>query len=121
MKYLTLCIFTLSLFACEKQRDIKKEILVIHDEVMPQTGYLMNLRGSLQALTKTDSTKKQTLAPTIDSLKLAHDQMMEWMQGYDASHDMSDTTYFIKQKEKVTVVNKLYITVISSAEQKIKQ
>ena len=97
---------------------LKKEIMAVHDEVMPQTSHLIKLREVLNKKMKTDTASISLLEPTFDSLKLAHDEMMTWMQNYNASDDVLDTAYFIKQKEDISVVNKLYKSVITSAEEK---
>ena len=146
MKHLIIALIASSIFACnEKVKEestkscchkgsedslscsssyidtLKSEIMTIHDEVMPQTGHLMKLRNSLKEQLSTDSSKNKSSQLTIDSLKLAHDKMMEWMQDYNVSHEVSDTIYFLNQKENVTIINELYGKAIYSAEQKLKQ
>jgi len=145
MRTLILALTVCSLFSCTEQKkeasktscchnktennlssepsyidSLKTEIMIIHDEVMPQTGHLMKLRNSLKEQLSIDSSKNKSTQLSIDSLKLAHDKMMEWMQGYDASHDLIDTSYFIKQQTEVKFVNEIYKTTIYSAEQKLK-
>ena len=99
---------------------LKIEIMAIHDEVMPQTSHLIKLRFSLKKHIVADTEKSSSFQPTVDSLKLAHDKMMDWMKGYRASHEKTDTVYFLKQKEEVSLVNSLYTQTIKSAEQKLK-
>ncbi len=143
MKLLLIPIIGLSLFACNQQAketkscchhkaettisckstyidSLKTEIMAIHDEVMPQTSHLMKLRSSLKNEITKNSEKTSSFQPTVDSLKLAHDKMMSWMKGYSPSHDKTDTTYFLKQKEAVIIVNQLYTKTILAAEQKLK-
>jgi hypothetical protein len=126
MKFIFLSTITLLLLSCSEQTkqkkvddNIKTKIMVIHDEVMPATSHLLKLRSSLQKKIETNSNDSATLQLSIDSLLIAHDKMMEWMKGYDASHDLNDSTYFIKQKQKITIVNQLYSSTILSAEQKL--
>ena len=126
MKIIFLSTFSLLFLSCcqktkqnEADGKIKTEIMVIHDEVMPATTHLLKLRTSLQMQIKTDSNNSATLQLSVDSLLIAHDKMMEWMQGYDASHNLNDSTYFIKQKQEITIVNQLYSSTIQSAEQKL--
>ena len=45
--------------------------------------------------------------------------MMNWMNDYKASREVSDTIYFLEQKEKIDRVNFLYKQTIKSAEQKL--
>lgn len=105
---------------CETYIDsLKANIMEVHDEVMPQTGHLVKLILSLEEKIKSDSIQGVTLQPTVDSLELAHDEMMNWMNDYKASHEVSDTIYFLEQKEKIDRVNFLYKQTIKSAEQKL--
>jgi hypothetical protein len=121
MKYFSIVLIIFTISACEKPRDLKEEIMIIHDEVMPKTSQLLSLRNSLKKEISENSTNTEGFQMTIDSLKLAHDEMMEWMQQYDHTHDSSDTIYFHQQEKEISYVNQLYKQTILSAEQKLKK
>ena len=127
MKYIYILLSSLTILACQQETekhlttDLKKEVMAIHDEVMPVTSHLMALRSELKQVYLNDSSQHVTLKPCIDSLKLAHDEMMKWMNNYNHSFSETDTTYYLQQKEKITVVNQLYKTTILSAEQRLKK
>lgn len=126
MKNFYIILTLVALAACQQQNnkartnELKKEVMAIHDEVMPATSHLLKLRNELKNVSANDSTQTVALQPCIDSLKLAHDKMMEWMNNYNHSYSETDTTYFIEQREQISIVNKLYKATISSAEQKLK-
>ena len=58
-----------------------KEVLAIHDEVMPKMGRLGKLISELK--TKEDSTEiGLRYKEAREDLQAAHKSMMEWMQGF---------------------------------------
>lgn len=79
----TLGILTISLSCKEEKKDTPqmKEVLAIHNEVMPKMTELGNLVGELSS--KEDSTKvgMQYKEARIE-LQAAHRSMMDWMQNF---------------------------------------
>jgi hypothetical protein len=91
---------------------LKAEIMMLHDEVMPQDPYLYQIRTKLEAFSGDVTT-------LLDSVKLAQKEMNDWMKNYQPSHNSLDTLYFNEELEKVKQVNFLYKAVIESAEKVI--
>lgn len=54
-----------------------KEVIAIHDELMPKMNVIGNLITQLNS--SPDSLKHQT---AVNDLKDAHESMMNWMQGF---------------------------------------
>jgi hypothetical protein len=75
----TLLCFT----SCKKEADSSqmKEVMAVHDEVMPKMGTLGKLVGQLKPMA--DSLGPQSReAKAIKDLQEANKAMMDWMQGF---------------------------------------
>jgi len=58
-----------------------KEVLAVHDEVMPKMGEMGKLSSELKA--KADTTEAGKIyRKALDSLGNAHDAMMKWMENF---------------------------------------
>jgi len=81
LAFVTLVTFATSCKA-EKESKQMKEVMAVHDEVMPKMGQLGKLVGELKAM-ENDSTDigKQYKEARID-LQEANEAMMSWMQGF---------------------------------------
>jgi small-conductance mechanosensitive channel len=118
MKYLSLAVLLL-VFACEPGkskaiRQIKKEALEIHDEVMPKMGELRRTRKDLMlqanSLVDADSVRAQLLMAASDEIAAANESMMNWMRNYDPDFDGTEDEqldYFQKQKVSIEEVKKI--------------
>ncbi|MDX1364592.1 hypothetical protein [Arenibacter latericius] len=63
-----------------------KEVIAIHDEVMPKMGTIGSLISELDAkIEKSDSTESYTKAR--QDLKDAHKSMMDWMRNFGDRFD----------------------------------
>ena len=87
----------LNLLGC-KNNDVEvlhKEIMDIHDEVMPKTGEITYLYMALRKKVETDSTissvQKMELLKQADDLEKAEDEMMVWMNDYIPPHKMKSS------------------------------
>jgi hypothetical protein len=85
IKYATLALFLgLSVLACKEEKGNfqMKEVMEIHDEVMPKMGKLGSLVGELNSK-ENDSTEigRQYREARID-LQEANEAMMDWMQNF---------------------------------------
>ena len=65
----------------EAFENLKEEAIVVHDEIMPKMGQLMELSEQMQNKITADSTN-QEYAQAKMKLNEAHDGMMEWMRDY---------------------------------------
>lgn len=81
----------------------------IHDEVMPKFGELRKLERSLRQKAEgtMDSVLAEKMIMAADEVKLANDNMMEWMRNYDPNFEGTEgevRDYLEDQKEKITTV-----------------
>lgn len=137
MKTLTY-IFFLSLltFSCapeteKEQEDLKKEIMAIHDELMPRMENIHNLKQELEEnkgyLTRDSLEADSTQMPTtnvdslINALEDADESMMSWMRGYNnfdndnLSHE-EQMAWLKKEREKIEEVRLKVISSIMEAQ-----
>lgn len=139
MNVKTLAVLSLvALVSCNQEKDqvqeAEKEVLTIHDEVMPKMDDVMKLKQGLTArIARLDSMQEDGVSSTTlaeerlkatdlsRQLVLADSLMMEWMYQYrgDSAKALpSDQAlqYFSKEKEKITVVKEKTLKSIQEAE-----
>lgn len=127
MKNLTILLAILAtLAACNKDADkvqeLEKEVLAIHDDVMPQMDNIMSLKSqlakkiqsmdSLQNEGVSSNTIAQERIKAVDlnqKLNESDKQMMEWMHAYrgDSAKKLKPDAaalYFEHEKEKILLV-----------------
>lgn len=86
--------FILNLTSCKNNEteNLHKEIMAIHDEIMPKTGEIGYLYLALRKKVLIDSTisveQKRILSKQADDLEKAEDEMMVWMNDYVPPHVM---------------------------------
>ena len=113
------------------EKELKQEIMTIHDELMPQMDNLDTLRKELEknrGYLTSDSVPVNgpLLAPAefdslIQALENANESMMSWMRNYN-QFDEADFTheeqveYLQKEKEKIETVRLKMISSIKEAE-----
>ncbi len=116
--------------ACKKEKDkveaLQKEVIAVHDEVMPKMDEVMKLKSSLKAI-KNDTTvtlpsdKLLLVNNLIDNLEKADNSMMNWMRNYDSLMEgMSEEeklTYLQKQENSIQQVKQSMLSSISEASQ----
>lgn len=83
------------LSACSQEKKLEdelfKEVMDIHDEVMPEMGTLRSLSKSIQVKIDSlemdsvnyDDTKRSELEQLVKKLKEAKESMMEWMRQFE--------------------------------------
>lgn len=129
-------LLTLLLLSCasnieKKEEDLKKEIMDIHDELMPKMDNIHNLKKELQdnrGYLTSDSVASGTPALStadLDSLaqalENADESMMSWMRNYNRFDDPEfsheeQMEYLQKEKEKIETVRLKMISSIKEAE-----
>ncbi|WP_461533901.1 hypothetical protein [Sinomicrobium sp.] len=62
-----------------KYKELYQEIIAVHDEVMPKMGELNKLSKTLKEETDSVSSSHTGI---LDSLKLSHTTMMDWMKDF---------------------------------------
>jgi hypothetical protein len=126
MKGLICLLLTITLFSCNQEADkvaqMEKEVLAIHDEVMPKMDEIMSLQSKLvKKMASIDSLQQEGVSSTRLAeqrikafelnrlLKTADSLMMNWMYTYrgDSAKGLQSAEamlYFEKEKEKIVKV-----------------
>ena len=114
-----LCLITLltiGLMACSEKSHLEKEVMAIHDEVMPKMGDIHLARKGLRKILSAtkDSTVQADIISMINDLESADEGMMRWMAEWKVpAKEPEKTNYLNKEKEKIT---KVKIDMLSSLE-----
>lgn len=103
----------LCLFACQQTKtntintevqQLEKEVLAIHDEVMPKMSEVILLTHHLDSLGN-HAPQQDSLVMLSSLLKKADKDMMHWMRNYKSPEQPYDTASIqYLQKEKLRVV-----------------
>lgn len=92
--------------------DLKKEVLEVHDEVMPMMGDLRRTRKSILLMVDSldlDSATKKQYTEVADEIGDASESMMIWMRNYEPEYQGTEEEilhYLDKQKTAILKVNK---------------
>lgn len=133
----TLPIFLLALIiiaSCGEKKDNTREellnkVLAVHDEVMPKMGDIMKykkeLNAKIDALIDAGSEENEeqiaTLQKAVEDLDNSHDDMMNWMHGFDRNFEsevQEDVIAYLKdQMTKIETVGKETNTALKNAEE----
>lgn len=115
MKYLSL-LFILLLASCgpsktEELQQLKGDVMVIHDEVMPKMGELRKTRMALEALADSiavsDSARAETLNSLASDIAEANEGMMQWMRAYEPEFEGTDEEIEAYLNEQKIAVEKV--------------
>ena len=120
-------LFGLLLFSScksEHSTEVQKlydEVMVIHDEVMPEMGTIHKLKKQLKGLLKNPSATldQADVKKNIEALDQADEAMMDWMHQFKVPKEASDKIkleYLAIQKEKMAKVNTDMKTIIKNAQ-----
>ncbi len=95
MKNLTLLFLTLLIFSCtdktaEETAKLKEETFKIHDEVMPLSMNLEDVKAEVMKRTLVDTTLKKTALDISLVLDKAYNDMEAWMPKLGSATDMKD-------------------------------
>jgi hypothetical protein len=128
--FIAVFIATFAIFSCAAEKDkvasLKKEVIAVHDEVMPRMGELRNyqklLKEAEQKLVETpvDSIQADEFRQASIACEEAYEGMFVWMRQFDAKLEGMDEEaslgYLEDQLLKVTEVNYAIKKAISEAE-----
>tara|TARA_R110000737_G_scaffold309779_1_gene318215 strand:- start:691 stop:1074 length:384 start_codon:yes stop_codon:yes gene_type:complete len=101
MKRIVLFLCLVGLFtSCRDKSTLEKEVMNVHDEVMPKLGELNKDKKKLQTIlaNSTDESVKTTLQEAITSLEKADEGMMDWMAEYKLPSDISSQEVYLKNE-----------------------
>lgn len=110
----------------KKVEVLKKDVIAIHDEVMPRMDDLMDLKEELQEAQKNlDSTasqeKRRTIQRHLVYLDKADEEMMNWMRKYDPQMEnmteQEKLIYLEAQKIAIQMVRQEMLSAIAESEQ----
>lgn len=106
--------------------EIYREVMEIHDEVMPKMQDIMNLKEKMRikidsmASSGVDQSAIDKMEKMITQLDEADEAMMNWMRNFNTDYEeMSKeeiTNYLNEQKEEITEVKDQMQTAIKEAE-----
>ena len=92
-----------------KIEELYKEVMVIHDEVMPEISTIHKLKKRIRKLGDNSTVSLEL----IKNLDVADESMMSWMADFgkfrsmDKAKDEEKITYLNKEKEKISEVSKM--------------
>lgn len=128
MKKIVFGLMMMAVFACsspvvEEKIDIKvleKEVMEIHDEVMPRMSEVVFLTDAIDSVMKQekDTIKLHELGLIRESLVKSDKDMMHWMRSYESPaqpYDSTSLNYINKEKEKVIKLRALILKSIADA------
>lgn len=116
MKILTIILLSICIISCtpskkEELTSLEKEVMLLHDEVMPKMGELRSTQKELLALADsagTDSVAARKYHELARIIELANESMMDWMRSYDPNFEGNDEelkAYLETQRKKIEKVN----------------
>ena len=100
----------------KQQEDLAKEVLAIHDEVMPRSEELVKLRKQLKDKVNVwaadagadHGAQIREATAHIDSLTAADKSMMDWMHNYNGAQGLYEhediIKYLTEEKAKISEV-----------------
>ena len=129
-------LFSMLVLACanpliEANKEMRAQIIGVHDEVMPKIGQLMSLEkkalaqaDSLFAQDSTASTEIEAMRSLARQLNQAHEGMFVWMRQYSLEEEGKTPeeikTYLDEQLVKVNQVNADIKAAMEQAASKLK-
>lgn len=95
--FILLSFASLFIISCQDNKSdvLHKEIMTIHDEIMPKTGEISYLYLAFRKKLETDSSismaQREELSAQADDLEKAEEEMMVWMNDYIIPQTLRDT------------------------------
>lgn len=116
---LTFCVMVVLNVGCQQKKDssaeagepvdsdeiglLKKEVMAIHDEVMPKMNDMYKLKSSLKEKLSDSAaapTAKTDMASAVNKLDSAHNGMMRWMRQYHMQADSVDSSEMTQEERR---------------------
>jgi hypothetical protein len=124
LSVLSLCLFSCSDTKGDKLEKLHNEVMVIHDEVMPQKAELNRLKRQLKSykdvVSDENADLKDSLINGILLLSKSEDLMTDWMANYDYPNEEISaeqmTKYLIGQKDSIKNVEENFKMSIAIAQ-----
>ncbi len=126
MRYFVLCCQLIFIFSCNNPavkenlniKEAEKEVMNIHDDVMPRMGEVVFLTYAIDSMMKVEknTTKRYELSIIHEALVKSDKDMMHWMRGYETPkepYDSNAINYINNQKGKVSKLRVLILKSIS--------
>lgn len=116
-----LIIFLLSACGGNKQnqiKDLKDEVMGVHDEVMPKMGDLRKASKSLMMKAETmDSTAAMELRVIAEDIEAANEFMMEWMRQYEPDMEGTEEELLEYYKSQRAGIQEVKVRMLNALEQ----
>lgn len=93
---------------------IEKQVLAVHDEVMPRMGEVVALADKADSLVRVDSL---TYKPIADALHKADRDMMHWMRSYHLPTDETEEVQRQYLQHQQVLVDTLRADILRAIEQ----
>lgn len=88
----------------DKENPLYKEVMVIHDKVMPEMNNIHRLKKELKSLD--EPAAKEMILDQINQLNDADEAMMSWMAAFSVPKDKAQEAAYLKsEKEKIQKVS----------------
>lgn len=106
----------------EDNQILLKEVMDIHDEVMPKMGYMASLQQKFRHMAETtkDQKLKEKYLDLSTKLEKADEAMMVWMENFPENVDQLPTEeankILTKEKEKVIKMKEQVLSAIKESE-----
>jgi hypothetical protein len=106
---------------------LEKEVLAIHDEVMPRMSEIEELKTTLEAElmnSSLDSSYIRAVQESIAALEAGDSLMWDWMHNFSKPENVSEDsmmTFMTNEKEKISNVSVSMKNAISSAQGLLKK
>lgn len=126
MKTIAIIGLAAALLCCQSKKmneDLDKEVMGIHDDVMPRMGEIARLKRELQEQLNSPAlpseSRRVILIATIQKLDSANQAMMNWMHRYSPLPDSTDEeqarAYLLSEKERIILVKNTMLEAIERA------
>jgi hypothetical protein len=130
---LILLLITIVFFSCSKENDkeaLYKEVITLHDEVMPKMEEVSKLSQDLKMKAETISSNKSSdksdLTPinkSIEDLANSSRNMMKWMREFNSSYDTlpeeAAVKYLKEEKLEIEQVKKDMLSAIEEGKKNL--
>ena len=91
---------SITLIACKEKSQLEKDVMAVHDAVMPKMGELDRSKKKLRKILKTtqDSTQQKEIRTAILNLENASEGMLDWMDQYKIPKDQSQKETYLRSE-----------------------